>query len=290
MLTHRPRVMPEVPEQIQDKLAHLELDGEPVGRVSGLTSPAPSLPNRDSALSVSTFSSEETRSHGGANLQGANPARKDSHSQVYGRYDSNGLDQPSFSPFPPLPNRPANVPPSDAEKEAILENARLPVLSSNDPEMQLTWAQDTLAYVEVASLNALRDSDNQASRPQTPSIEHQLREDAINIVTFLADQQHPKADFIRGTWLEFGRFNFRMDKKEAYRCYTRAAQKGYARAEYRIGMQFESSNDTVRAIKHYSQGVEAGDSASHYVGDRKMECSASLWLMVRDDRILANGA
>lgn len=246
--------MPEVPEQIQDKLAHLELEGDPVRRISGLASPAPSLPNRDS---ISTSSSEDTR-------RGTNQAR--TNSQAYGRYDSNGLDQPSFSPFPRLHNRPANVPPSDAEKETVLENARSPVLSSNDPEMQLTWAQDTLTYVEIASLNASRDADNQASRPQTPSIEHRLREDAINIVTFLADQQHPKADFIRGTWLEFGRFNFRMDKKEAYRCYTRAAQKGYARAEYRIGMQFESSNDTVRAIKHYSQGVEAGDSASHYVG------------------------
>ena len=247
--------MPEVPEQIQDKLAHLELDADPSGRLSGLQSPppmanstAPYLQSRNSTVSVLTVSSEEAREHG------------------YHRIEPNALDQPTFSPFPVLSNRPPNVPPSDAEREMILDNARLPVLSSNDPEVQLTWAQDTLAYVEVASQNVLRETANQMSRPQTPRVEHQLRADAINIVSFLAEQHHPKADFIQGMWLEFGRFNFRMDKKEAYRCYARAAQKGYARAEYRIGMQYESSNDMTKAIKHYTQGVEAGDSASHYVG------------------------
>ena len=249
--------MPEVPEQIQDKIAHLELGSNPPGRLSGLQSPpmsgstAPHLPSRDSTVSVLTVSSEETRGHG--------------------HRPEHVLDQPTFSPFPLLPNRPTNVPPSDAERENILENARMPVLNSNDPEMQLTWAQDTLAYVDVASQNALRDTANQASRPQTPRVEHQLRVDAINIVSFLAEQQHPKADFIQGMWLEFGKFNFRMDKKEAYRCYARAASKGYARAEYRIGMQFESSNDMPKAIKHYTQGVEAGDSASHYVGYHAIE-------------------
>lgn len=255
MLTNVRSIMPEVPEQIQDKLAHLELDADPSGRLSGLQTPlpnagstAPHLSSRDSAVSVLTTSSEEARGHG------------------HSRLEPNVLDQPTFSPFPRLPNRPTNVPPSDAEREMILENARLPVLNSNDPEMQLTWAQDTLAYVEIASHNALRDAANQLSRPQTPRVEHQLRQDAVNIVSFLAEQHHPKADFIQGMWLEFGKFNFRMDKKEAYRCYARAAQKKYARAEYRIGMQFESSNDMTKAIKHYTQGVEAGDSASHYVG------------------------
>lgn len=178
--------------------------------------------------------------------------------------DHHPIEQPSFSPFPPIHNRPANVPPSDEEREVILETARQPVLNSNDPEMQLTWAQDTLTYVEIASQNELRASQNQAARPQTPQTEHQLRVDAVNVVSFLADQHHPKAEFMKGMWLEFGKFGFRLDKKEAYRCYARSAQGGYARAEYRMGMQFESSNDTVKAIKHYNIGVEAGDSACHY--------------------------
>jgi hypothetical protein len=262
MLTPLRSIMPEVPEQIQDKLENLELDAESSRRLSGLQSPAPAgalashLSSRNLTLSVSTGASDEARGY------------------RHGRPELNVLDQPTFSPFPQLPNRPTNVPPSDAEREVILENARLPVLSSNDPEMQLTWAQDTLAYVEVASQDALRDAANEMSRPQTPRVEHQLRVDAVNVVSFLAEQHHPKADFIRGMWLEFGKFGFRMDKKEAYRCYSRAAQKGYARAEYRIGMQFESSNDMAKAIKHYTQGVESGDSASHYVSSHTAEKGA----------------
>ena len=174
------------------------------------------------------------------------------------------MDQPTFSHFPPLRNRPANVPPSTEEKEGILEKARFPVLNSNDADVQLSWAQDTLTYVEVALQHEARVTQSQAPRPPTPSTEHQLRVDAVNVVTFLADQHHPKAEFLRGMWLEFGKFGFRMDKKEAFRCYQRAAQRGYVRAEYRMGMQFENSSDPEKAIKHYRLGMEGGDSASYY--------------------------
>jgi hypothetical protein len=175
------------------------------------------------------------------------------------------VDQPNFSPFPALPDLPPNVPPSDDQREANLERARVGVLASNDAEMQLAWAQDALSYVEVAMQNELRMGVMQAPRPRTPHVEHQLKVDAINIVSFLADQAHPRAEFIRGMWLEFGKFGFRVDKKEAFRCYSRAAERGYARAEYRMGMQFESSNEPHKAIKHYENGVKAGDSASYYV-------------------------
>jgi TPR repeat protein len=173
-------------------------------------------------------------------------------------------ETPNFSPFPKLPNKPPNVPPSDDEKEAVLENARLPVLNSNDPEMQLAWAQDALAYVDSAQLHEQRVAEIQGARPVTPQVEHQLRLDAMNVVTFLADQSHPKAAFMRGMWLEFGKFGMRADKKEAFRCYSRAAGKGYARAEYRMGMQFEQSNDPIKALQHYTAGAEQGDSASNY--------------------------
>ena len=218
----------------------------------------PPLPSRDSSVSNFSVSSEQVQGQG-QNYQSS--TRANALANQYTEI----IEQPSFSPFPPLRNRPANVPPSDEEKEGILENARTPVLTSDDPEMQLSWAQDTLAWVEIASQNDARISENQSARTQTPHIEHQLRVDAVSIVTFLADQNHPKAVFMKGMWLEFGKFGLRMDKKEAFRCYQRSTQRGYARAEYRMGMQFESSNELDKAIKHYNLGVQAGDSASHYV-------------------------
>ena len=218
----------------------------------------PSYPNRKSSFSNLTLTDDPTQNQ---IYHTQNPGEfQDQRKHIV---DAN--EQPTFSPFPPLRNRPANVPPSDEEKEEILESARTSVLNSDDPDMQLSWAQDTLVYVEIAAQNERRISENQAARTRTPHIEHQLRVDAINVVSFLADQHHPRAEFIKGMWLEFGKFNHRVDKKEAFRCYQRAAQKGYARAEYRIGMQFESYNDPEKAVKHYTLGLQAGDSASHYV-------------------------
>ncbi|WPH04305.1 Hypothetical protein R9X50_00719400 [Acrodontium crateriforme] len=175
-------------------------------------------------------------------------------------------DVPNFSPFPKLANRPPGVPQSDEELEATLENARAHVLNSNDPEMQLAWAADALMYVGVCADEEERlvAANSKAARPSTPRIEHQLKSDAMSVVAFLADQHHPRAEFLKGMWLEWGRFGQREDKKEAFRCYSRAADRGFARAEYRIGMLYESYNDPIKALRHYNRGVEAGDAASCY--------------------------
>ncbi|KAI9816567.1 MAG: hypothetical protein M1827_001699 [Pycnora praestabilis] len=269
------RIMPEVPEQIQENLAHLELEAN--GPRSPQSQTSSDYTNRQSSLH--SFQHHDPQQDNGYNAsrnyeQAQNndssyqTTNNGAQSQSRGIQDYprtyHPLDQPSFSPFPKLHNPPPNVPPTDDEKEATLEQARVPVLNSDNPDMQLAWAQDALAYVEVAIQNEIRVSENQPQRPQTPQAEHQLRVDAISVVSFLADQHHPKAEFMRGMWLEFGKFGFRIDKKEAFRCYSRAADKGYARAEYRIGMQYESSNEPAKAIRHYNMGVKAGDSASNY--------------------------
>ena len=270
--------MPEVPQQIQDNLAHLELEADSTQRPEQVHGEleADSTQRRDpmygeQAPSGAHYSAhhgpgpqQRTYTTGGRLESGNYDAGQQGGRQPTAR--THTADEPWFSPFPKVHDRKPNVPPSAEEKESILEDARVAVLNSNDPEMQLTWAQDALAWVEVAVQNEARLAEIGPPRSSTPRVEHQLRVDAVNVVSFLAEQHHPKAEFIKGMWLEFGRFGFRMDKKEAYRCYSRAAQGGYARAEYRMGMQFESSNDIAKAIQHYQLGVQGGDSASHYVG------------------------
>ncbi len=287
--------MPEVPEQIQDNLAHLELEANEPHAPPQHGRPS-NQDYRSRESSVSTLGQFDGQPQNGAyqanDGYGQSPINRHSYPprnasmQQRDPYaleypgSSYHADQPRFSPFPRLENPPPNVPPTDDEKEAILEQARIQVLNSNDPEMQLQWAQDSLVYVEAAIQHELRISENQPARPQTPQVEHQLRVDAINVVSFLAEQHHPKAAFMKGMWLEFGKFGFRVDKKEAFRCYSRAAEKGYERAEYRIGMQYETSNEPAKAIRHYARGVAKGDSASNYV--RPNACSylsamAMLW-------------
>lgn len=245
--------MPEVPENMQDNIAHLEHEA----RASRAQNPNSygRFPDRSSSMPTSVYG-QDNNGHGG---QPASP---------YSQSPYETMEHPNFSPFPVLRNPPPNVPPTDEQKEANLEKGRVAVLSSNDPDMQLAWAQDALSYVEIATQNELRMSQIQPSRPQTPQVERQLRTDAMNIVSFLADQHHPHAQFIKGMWLEFGKFGLRVDKKEAFRSYARAAEKGYARAEYRMGMQFEGSNEPAKAIKHYEKGVALRDSASYYVSQQ----------------------
>ncbi|KAI5207207.1 HCP-like protein [Aureobasidium subglaciale] len=166
--------------------------------------------------------------------------------------------------FPQVPYRGRHIPQTDGEFESVLEAARVTVLNSNDPDMQLAWAQDALQYVTICLESEDRLQQTQPPRPQQPQVEHQIMVDAINIVTFLADQHHPKAEFMRGMWNEFGRFGCAHDKREAFRCYARAADRGYARACYRLGMLYENANDEERALDNYRRGVGAQDSASLY--------------------------
>ncbi|KAJ5667953.1 Chitin synthase activator (Chs3) [Penicillium maclennaniae] len=251
------RVMPEVPENMQDNIAQMEHHARDPRRPQ--QPPAQyrpqqqqqqqqQFPERSSSTVQAQPQQSQTYDHG-------------SYAQA-ATYDS--MDHPNFSPFPILRSPPPNVPPTDEQREAKLEHHRMSVLSTTDPEMQLSWAQDALAFVEVAAQNEARLALTQPPRPHTPQIEQQLKTDALNIVSFLAEQHHPKAEFIKGMWLEFGKFGYRVDRKEAFRCYSRAAEKGYARAEYRIGMQFESSGEPEKAIRHYERGVAMADSASYY--------------------------
>ena len=245
--------MPEVPTKIADSLEQLEASSQRAPR---------SGPQRGYPDSYATPPSSQG--------PGSRPVSEDRHSSYHSSIADDYLTHfdshrdPAPSPFPHLVNPGPNIPPSDEEKEMQIEGARMDVLSSNDPEMQLIWAQDALNYVDIAMNHYTRLADP-PDRPQTPPLEHQIRTDAINVVGFLADQHHPRAEFMRGNWLEFGKFGFPVDKKEAFRCYARAAEKGYARAEYRMGMQFENSAEPQKAIQRYERGAREGDSASNYV-------------------------
>ncbi|CAG8961293.1 hypothetical protein HYFRA_00013573 [Hymenoscyphus fraxineus] len=266
------RIMPEVPSNMQEQLTHLEQHPPPpthrmsnASSMSGMQSP----PFLDQHRIQNNYpSSQHERG------PGFTASYEHTNASAYQNIDRDNVqyggerpdpDSPRFTPFPKPRDAGPNVPLSDEDKEEVLERARTLVLKSTDPEMQLAWAQDALSWVEVAQQCAARlQAEGHPARSVTPKTEHSLRIDALSIVGFLADQHHPKAEFMRSMWYEFGKFNHPVDKKEAFLGYKRAAERGFARAEYRMGMQFESSNNSVKAIDHYSRGVEMGDSAAHY--------------------------
>lgn len=233
----------------------MELEAREVDRDSRAGNGSASHHTRDPSLSTWMRPSNQSQ-----NQQSQEPADGDSRS--YRNSDPNmSAAAPSFSPFPKVKGD--NIPPSDDEKEEILWNARKHVLSSQNVSMQITWARDVLNWAEISMEAAIRDNPDKP-RPSTPRIEHELRVDAVNIITYLAGQDHPQALYIKAKWLEFGKFGNRVDKREAYSGYKRAADLGHARSEYRMGMLFEQSNDTSKAKEHYYKGLSLNDSAALY--------------------------
>ncbi|KAI0848827.1 hypothetical protein F5Y00DRAFT_262300 [Daldinia vernicosa] len=280
------RVMPEVPENMQQGLQRMELEARSVEPRYPSSQASGSGPRHSREPSLSNVLNTKGNNFGQqyqGQYQGSNPATDYSPASNFSpfqetqdrapQFESDLRDMrelPSFSPFPKVQGE--HIPPSDEEKEAVLAESRHHVLHSNDPNMQICWARDVLSYVEIAAEAALREEEATCNpndrelpmRTATPKIEHELRIDAINIITYLADQGHPEALFIRGKWLEFGKFGKRQDKKEAYACYSAAAKSGWGRADYRIGMLYENSNDMEKALQHYQLGLSTNDSAASY--------------------------
>ena len=276
--------MPEVPQNMQDGLQRMELEARQPSTIANPTTAA-ELDNSSVARSAPAQPFTSTYQGGGQSSSGAaapsaglvaksagpsaSPAAKQDTSgdnftafTQESNVEMSTFDVPSFSPFPRISQ--GNVPPSDDEKERILYNARQEVLKSNNVSVQLDWALDVLTWVEISQEAYARDNKDQGARPQTPRIEHELRLDAINIVEYLSSQNHPRAVFSRSKWLEFGKFGFRQDRKEAFMGYMNAANRGWGRAEYRMGMIYENSNDIKNALQHYNRGLEMEDSASSY--------------------------
>lgn len=281
--------MPEVPQNMQQGLQRLELEATEVARSkidnnnNNNSNNTASRPRHQREPSLSTVINTRSGNYGQQyHPEKPKPATDYSPASNFSPFqdqDTNRRwekslkemrDLPSFSPFPRVAGD--HIPPSDEEKETVLANSREHVLHSNDPDMQICWARDVLSYVEIAAeaavreLEAARGSNDRdlPARPVTPKIEHELRVDAINIITYLANQSHPEALFIQSKWLEFGKFGRRQDKKEAYSGYVRAAQQGWGRADYRIGMLYENSNDIEKAMRHYQSGLANKDSAAAY--------------------------
>lgn len=254
------RILPEIPSNIQQGLANLELEASQLRNA-----------NMPSDSSVSSTGVEQMDSKQPLRSTTILRSGYEFTNEFFYRnlFDDSMRSKVNISarpsPFPKIKKNLPNLPLSDQEKGELLESVRPKVLKSTSPEVQLAWAQNALSWVEIETEHAIRSmSEAQLATSKSSRLESQLQKDAINIVLHLAEQSHPKAEFIRAYWFEFGKFGYQIDKKEAFLGYSRAAQNGFPRAQYRIGMQFENSNNPAKAIEHFCKGVAMKDSASHY--------------------------
>ncbi|SPO05095.1 related to SKT5 protein [Cephalotrichum gorgonifer] len=250
------RVMPEVPQNMQEDLQRMESGAGAADFPGNTTYNAP--PPAATSPAAGTHAAQPAWTAPAA----SHPAAYSNESSASQPPRSNpAQDAPTFSHFPKVKGE--NIPRSFEETEDALWKSREHTLHSNDVPLQVEWAKQVLNWVEIAMDEQARELDGKP-RPPTPKVEHQLRVDALTIINHLADQEHPDALFMRSKWLEFGKFDHRQDKREAYNGYRRASELGMGRAEYRMGMLFEASNDMRNAIQHYQRGLDVGDSAASY--------------------------
>ena len=245
------RANPGIPGQIQTNLAQLDLNNNtPSAAGQQYAHPPPQSPPSAYTPSVYSASPHDLRRQVTNQSATSNPPTG---------------EEPNLSGIPKLPFRTENVPESAEDRGARLERDRVPILSSSNFEDQIGWATDALNYVDVSAEQDRRLAPIQRPRPNTPSLEKQLRNDALNIVQHMSQQEHPRAMFLQGMWYEFGKFGYSEDKRQAFNYFSKAAQVGYPRAEYRMGMQFEATGNPSTALQHFKTGETAGDSACCYV-------------------------
>src|SRR5271168_5656280 len=185
--------MSELPSNMQEGIAHLELEARevPKDRMDSLSSVSSGQGQYRDPVSPMQPPSPQTQHLQNSGLTSytatydhTNAARyQNADSQTQGQGGEVGSTKPPEkglpSPFPKLRDAGPNVPPSNEEQGAILYRAKQVVLISRDAELQLAWAQDVLLWVDNAIQNRARLSSEQAGMPQ---IERELRTDALNIV------------------------------------------------------------------------------------------------------------
>ncbi|ODQ51357.1 hypothetical protein SAICODRAFT_9010 [Saitoella complicata NRRL Y-17804] len=153
----------------------------------------------------------------------------------------------SVSDFlPHVDDPPQMLPPSARIELDHIEITRGDVLASIDPEDQMDWAASALKYFYTHD---------------TTTETQQTLESAIQIVENLAQKHsHPRAIYHTGKWFESGLFGRPKDRKEALRAYTRAAKRGFARAEWRLGEVYEREHDHAKTTACYHRGWSKGDA------------------------------
>ncbi|BFZ56830.1 hypothetical protein PYCC9005_003878 [Savitreella phatthalungensis] len=158
-----------------------------------------------------------------------------------------------------------------ASNVARLHKSRCSVLDAEDDhETQLEWAAEALRLVHQRQRRqrqldaAQRQTMATESRP-LPSSKHagdaDLQQDALDIVVRLVHLNNARALYISGTLNEFGVNGYTHNGSEAIRCYKTAAALGYARAHYRLGLNYERAGDLTRARTCFERGAAHDDAA-----------------------------
>lgn len=154
------------------------------------------------------------------------------------------------------------VVPSENDFEGDIRRGRAFALSCGQTNVELDWACDVLRLTDRKQLRQLRLTEG-ASRSLSLPL-YDLQQEAVEVIRRLCGQGVPRAQYMQALLLEFGKSGSSMDRREAFRIYREASKGGFARADYRIGMQFEKTGDMPKACENYERGASRDDGACLY--------------------------
>lgn len=172
----------------------------------------------------------------------------------------------------------ANAPPTTAPFPTVdtLRND-LPNLEYKADIDQLTWTQDVVRLldrlIDKAGLTGLTPSDTSAvpAPPRIPSALKELSDRAVPVIisyTSHTDRQiSALACYLRGRLLATGVCDDYLprDPRQAFKDFEAAAKGGEPRGWYRLGRDYETVGDKVRARECFQRGQSKGDCDSIYV-------------------------
>ena len=165
--------------------------------------------------------------------------------------------------WPPITYFHAALPPTAKDREDSLESRIAGVLQTQDANVQLQWAEDSLQFVYSDAQERKRmaqtqtQTQTQAASPlRSPTAVNRMHIEAKRIIDILVHTGNPKAMFLKARWLE-------TDPQLALQGFLNALARGYMRAAYYVGNIYEQTRrDQKTAYGYFKQGSDAGDCAS----------------------------
>ncbi|KAK9332384.1 hypothetical protein V1520DRAFT_335384 [Lipomyces starkeyi] len=153
--------------------------------------------------------------------------------------------------FPNIEDLPLTIPASLQMRVHHLRVEMDRVLACADQDQQLDWALSVVALGMTSKQLLARDDQLMLSM-------------AHNVVLHLKQFNIPKLLYYLGLWCENGKMDMDNDPLHAYGYYQRAAEGGYTRAWYRMGIIHETQKNYAYAVDAFKQGIEKNDAGCCY--------------------------
>ncbi|KAH8923364.1 HCP-like protein [Atractiella rhizophila] len=131
-------------------------------------------------------------------------------------------------------------------------------------EQKVMWSREVLKFIERFQSSAASSSPNspEAGRITDPQLVRWTDE----ALKFILGSSLPLATYLQGELSSTGSFpSYRQkDLKVAFREFEAAANKGWPRAWFRIGREYETFGDSGRAVMAFENGRKKGDCGCIY--------------------------